>query len=60
MQEKLKEKDEIIDFDDKSLNKSVIQKTTGQKTEFHNPISILKLRLNKFIATNKEKKKLID
>jgi len=32
----------------------------GQKTEFANPIAILKLRLNKIIATNKEKRKLLD
>lgn len=50
----------MIEFDDKSLNKSVMQKTSGQKAEFHNPIAILKLRLNKLITTNKEKKKLID
>jgi len=30
------------------------------KTEFANPIAILKLRLNKVIQTNKEKKKLLD
>lgn len=32
----------------------------GQKQEFANPIAILKLRLNKIIATNKEKKKLLE
>lgn len=30
------------------------------KQEFANPIAILKLRLNKLIATNKEKKRLLD
>jgi hypothetical protein len=30
------------------------------KQEFANPIAILKLRLNKIIATNKEKKHLLD
>lgn len=32
----------------------------GQKTEFANPIEILKLRLRKIINLNKEKKKLLD
>jgi hypothetical protein len=32
----------------------------GLKQEFANPIAILKLRLNKVITTNKEKKKLLD
>lgn len=30
------------------------------KQEFANPIAILKLRLNKIISTNKEKKRLLD
>ena len=30
------------------------------KQEFANPIDILKLRLNKIISTNKEKKRLLD
>jgi len=30
------------------------------KAQFSNPISILKMRLNKLISTNKEKKKLVD
>ena len=32
----------------------------GQKTEFANPIEILKARLKKMINLNKEKKKLLD
>lgn len=32
----------------------------GQKTEFANPIEILKARLKKMIHLNKEKKKLLD
>ena len=32
----------------------------GLKQEFANPIAILKLRLQKVIATNKDKKHLLD
>ena len=63
LQERLKERDEPIEFDDKSFNQTINETKGGpggQKTEFANPIAILKLRLNKVIMTNKEKKKLLD
>jgi hypothetical protein len=59
----LKERDEPIEFDDKSFNQTVNDTKGGpggQKTEFANPIAILKLRLNKVMQTNKEKKRLLD
>ena len=63
LQERLKERDEPIEFDDKNFNQTVIDTKGGpgsQKQEFANPIAILKLRLNKVIGTNKEKKRLLD
>lgn len=62
LQERLKERDEPIEFDDKSFNQTVndTKGPGGMKQEFANPIAILKLRLNKIIATNKEKKRLLD
>ena len=50
----------MIEFEDKGLNVSIGAGMGTTKTEFTNPISILKLRLNKLIATNKEKKRLVD
>jgi len=32
----------------------------GKKEEFANPIAILRLRVNKIMQTNREKKKLLD
>lgn len=61
LQERLKEKDEVIEFDDKNFDQSYSQAKDKTKTsDFSNPVAILKLRLNKIIATNKEKKKLMD
>lgn len=63
LQERLKERDEPIEFDDKSFNQTVNDTKGGPgglKTEFANPIAILKLRLNKVVQTNKEKKRLLD
>ena len=65
LQERLKEKDECIEFDDKNFDQSYTQARGGDKsktigTDFSNPVAILKLRLNKIVATNKEKKKLMD
>ena len=62
LQERLKEKDEVIEFDDKNFDQSFTQaKDKGIKaTDFSNPVAILKLRLNKIVSTNKEKKKLMD
>ena len=67
LQEKLKERDEPIEFDDKTFNQSAgaagAEKAAGAgglKQEFANPIAILKLRLQKIIITNKNKKHLLD
>jgi hypothetical protein len=63
LQERLKERDDPIEFDDKSFNHHVNDSkgTPGQKQEaFANPIVILKLRVNKLNAINKKKKKLVD
>ena len=67
LQERLKERDEPIEFDDKTFNQSQAASTGtgkeqggGMKQEFSNPIAILKLRLQKIIVTNKEKKYLLD
>ena len=70
----MKERDEPIEFDDKSFNQNsggaggagagagsaAADNKAGFKQEFANPIAILKLRLQKIIATNKEKKHLLD
>jgi hypothetical protein len=53
LQEKLNEKDEVIEFDDKSIMRSEMDMkkgAAGQKAEFSNPTTILKKRLNKLIA----------
>ena len=61
LQEVLKEQDQPIEFDDKSFNQNVNQGASSQKQEvFANPIEIMKLRVNKLIAKNKEKKRLVD
>lgn len=66
LQERLKERDEPIEFDDKTFNQSSggaekgVGAAGGLKQEFANPIAILKLRLQKIISTNKEKKHLLD
>lgn len=61
---KLKEKDQIIEFDDKNFDKTykeVQEGAAGSKgIDFSNPIVILKRRLSKIIETNKEKRKLMD
>jgi hypothetical protein len=57
--DRLKVKDEMIEFDDKNFDQSYQQaKDKNKASDFANPVAILKLRLNKMIATNKEKKKL--
>ena len=68
LQERLKERDEPIEFDDKTFNNNNASAagtdakagSGALKQEFANPIAILKLRLQKIIATNKEKKHLLD
>lgn len=59
LQERLKEKDDPIEFDDKSFK--VNNDPTGvAKTEFANPIAILIQRVNKIKAINRKKKHLVD
>lgn len=60
LQERLKEKDEPIEFNDKSIASMSDSKTGDKKSSFANPIEILKIRLKKVILKNKEKKKLLD
>jgi hypothetical protein len=65
LQQRLNEKDNSEDLKDKSVTAvaGIDEKkaaTGDPKAQFSNPITILKMRLNKLIATNKEKKKLVD
>lgn len=61
LSDRLKVKDEMIEFDDKGFDQSYQQaKDKTKASDFSNPVAILKLRLNKMAATNKEKKKLMD
>ena len=62
LQMKLKEKEEVIEFDDKTYDKNMKDgPDTGKSgNEVSNPIVILKRRLNKIIETNKEKRRLMD
>lgn len=61
LQLKLKEKDEMIEFDDKNFDKQGAQDGNADKAGgFSNSIVIRKRRLNKIIETNKEKRKLMD
>ena len=61
LSDRLKVKDEMIEFDDKNFDQSYQQaKDKTKASDFSNPVAILKLRLNKMVATNKEKKKLMD
>ena len=48
LQEQLKEKDEKVEFNDKSLNQAMQDNKggSGKPQEFANPIEILKIRLN--------------
>ena len=57
LQQRLNEKDHTEDAKENPVNETAIIDT---KAKFSNPIGILKMRLNKIISTNKEKKKLID
>lgn len=51
----------MIEFEDKSFDQSYsAAKDKNKVSDYTNPVEILKLRLNKIIATNKEKKKLMD
>ena len=59
LQEKLKEKDE--DQAEKSRTRDVsAKKRTNTVTDFANPAVLLKIRLDKVVNNNKEKKNLMD
>ena len=58
-QEKLYEKEEEKKIED-DQDTSGAQGDKSKNGEFQNPIAILKLRLAKIVATNKEKKRLMD
>ena len=59
LQEKLKEKDE--DQAEKSRTKDLgAKKRTNTVTDFANPAVLLKIRLDKAVNNNKEKKHLMD
>lgn len=61
LQERLKERDEPIEFNDKSITQMQDSKTPGdKKSSFANPVEILKIRLKQVTNKNKEKKKLLD
>ena len=61
MQEKLYEKDEENKFEDKQFDQTIAAvKEKSKNGDYQNPIAILKLRLAKIVATNKEKKRLMD
>jgi len=63
LQDQLKERDNSIEFDDKSFKIGDNQKAQGgkvDKEEFANPIKILINRVQKIQAINKKKKMLID
>lgn len=57
LQERLNDKDHSEEAKETQVNEP---DEADKNTKFSNPIGILKMRLNKIIATNKEKKKLID
>ena len=61
LQEQLKAKDQKVEFDDKSLSRSMEAKQgQGAKQEFANPIEILQIRVNSVVNKNVEKKRLLD
>lgn len=58
-QDKLYEKEEEQKIDEDNSS-SAPSKDKGKNGEFQNPLAILKLRLAKIVATNREKKRLMD
>ena len=60
LQIRLKEKDECIEFEDKSVKVDPNDANSKGSEQISNPIVILKRRLTKIIETNKEKRKLMD
>ena len=60
MQGRLRSKDDVPSFEERGLHLNIVHGQMGLATEFMNPILVLKQRLTKIKAQNKEKKKLID
>lgn len=61
LQEQLKAKDQKVEFNDKSLSRTMEAKQgQGAKQEFANPIEILQIRVNCVVNKNIEKKRLLD
>ena len=60
LQEQLKEKDQKVEFNDKSLSRTMEAKQGQGKQEFQNPIELLLLRLRNCENKNIEKKRLLD
>jgi len=61
LQEKLKERDEPIEFDDKSFKPGTTTQGKGiKKEEFSNPILILMRRVSRIKAVNRKKKMILD
>lgn len=56
LQIRLKEKDEVIEFEDKAVKTD----TKENEHEYSNPTAILKLRLSRIVEVNKEKRRLMD
>lgn len=57
----LAKQDPVQEFDDKEFEKNCEQlRDKNNSSDFSSNVSILKLRLSKIIATNKEKKRLMD
>lgn len=57
----LAKQDPVQEFDDKEFEKNCEQvRDKNNPSDFSSNVSILKLRLSKIIATNKEKKRLMD
>jgi len=59
MQSKLAKRDETAAVDEQR-NDQIKDQTQTDAHDYKNPIQILKLRLAKIVATNKEKKRLMD
>lgn len=68
LQDRLKEKEDepIIETfnasnkENTSLNQGANKKPAGGKEEFSNPTAVLKLRLNRWVSNNRDKKHLMD
>ena len=63
LQDKLREKDDTDKEQTKTRgmgNVNIHESTTADAGEFSNPVALLKLRLQKWVNSNKEKKQLMD